>query len=325
MKTIITIYLLAFSILCLAQRKLDVTIIGTAHYFDDEYKSLQDFESIQDFIADLNPDIICIEAIPIEDTLSLREIWPNTLNRADGLRDSLIYHNAFPTIPTNELPKDDSFWKTYGSNKQLLKGANYYASYDIWNAYYHWFQLQEKGDSLYYFSKFQRKLSNSEYGLIVFPAAQKLGVEKFFGIDYRAGESEFLENNKKVLKKLVFSLKWKPLKVYLRTQKQYRKANESGRLMEYINGPEFQNSFSELIDELPKKLPRSEEARQVKSYWLNRNQIMADRIIRTANEQGAAKVLLTVGSAHVTHIKRSLEAEGHTVTTYGEIINNQNN
>ncbi|MEO9485631.1 MAG: DUF5694 domain-containing protein [Ekhidna sp.] len=327
MKTIITISLLAISALCYSQGRLDITIIGTTHYFDDDHKSLQDFQAVQDFIISLNPDMICIEAIPVNDTLSLSEIWPNTMKRADRLRDSLKYHNAFPVdsaLSVSSIKKGDPFWGKYRNKRALLEGANHYASYDLWNAYYQWFQIQQAGDSLYYFSKFQRKLNNSEYGLMVFPAAQKLGVKKLHGIDYRYGEDSFLQNNKKVLKKLFFSLKWKPLKVYLKTQKKYRKANKEGKLMEFINGPEFQNSFSELIDELPKKLPKSTEAKAIKTYWLKRNQIMADRLIQEANAQSANTILLTVGGAHVTHIKRFLEAQGHTVTTYGQIINRLN-
>ena len=260
MKTIFTLCMIGFSLLGTSQRRLEITIIGTAHYFSDEHQSLQDFQSVQDFIVDLNPDIVCIEAIPTDDTLSLQEIWPNTMKRADRLKDSLKYQEAYPYDPTNTKGVDASFWNTYAKNDRILIGANYFADYDLWNAYYQWFQVQESGDSLHYFSRFHRKLSNSEYGLMVFPAAQKLGVDKFYHIDYRDGESVFMANNKKVLKKLLFSLKWKPLKVYLKTQKRYKQAEKEGKLMEFINGPEFQNSFSQLIDELPKRLPRSEEA-----------------------------------------------------------------
>ncbi|WP_436515090.1 DUF5694 domain-containing protein [Ekhidna sp. To15] len=303
MKTLFTLFLVILSVAGTCQRKLDITIIGTAHYFDDAYQSLQNFKSVRDFIVATDPDIICIEAIPTNDTLSLKEIWPNTLKRADKLKDTLKMLDLAP---------------------KALQGASFYASYDLWNAYYYWYQVQEKGDSLYYLSKFHRKLDNSEYGLMVFPAAQKLGIEQFYAIDYRDGESEFLTNNRKVLKKLLFGFKWKPLKVYLKTQKKYRKAQEAGRLMEFINSAEFQDSFSRLIDELPKKLPKSEEAKEVKSYWLKRNQIMADRLIDRAEEQQATKVLLTVGSAHIVHMKRFLEAKGHQVKTYGDFINNSN-
>ena len=304
MKTLFTLFLATLSFIGTCQRKLDITIIGTAHYFDDEYQALQNFDAVQDFIVDLNPDMICIEAIPTDDTLSMQEIWPNTMKRADKLKDTLASLNLTP---------------------KALAGANYYTSYDLWNAYYNWYQVLEDGDSLGYLSRFHRNLKNSEYGLMVFPAAQKLGVERFYAIDYREGESVFLANNKKVLKKLLFGFKWKPLKVYLKTQKKYRKAQEEGRLMEFINGSEFQNSFSRLIDEIPVKLPKSEEAAHIKSYWLKRNQIMADRLIERAEEQQATKILLTVGSAHITHMKKSLEAKGHQVATYGEFINNSNN
>ncbi len=252
--------LLGMSFISWSQRKLDVTIIGTAHYFKDEYKPLQDFGSVQDFIVELNPDIICIEAIPTYDTSSLKEIWPRTMKRADALADTLDSLDSY--------------------SQKIIKGGEAYSRYDLWNAYYYWFQVEQQNDTLGYFSKYQKKLSNSEYGLIVFPAAQKLGIDRFSGIDYRDGEDEFLANNQKVFKKLFFKLKWKPLKTYLRTQKKYKKAEKEGKLIEFINGDEFQKSFSQLIEEIPERLPKSEEARNIKQYWLNRNQIMANRIIK---------------------------------------------
>lgn len=304
MKTIITIVLLGISSLVSGQRKLDITIIGMAHHFKEDFQELQDFESAQNFITQLNPDIICIEAIPISDTPSLTEILPNTMKRADKLRDTL------------ENITSDS--------EQVIVGAQYYSSYDFWNGYYQWFQVVQAGDSLGYFSKYFKDQSSSEFGLMVFPAAQKLGITHLYGIDFRDGEDEFMAANNKVLKKLFFSFKWKPLRVYLKTQKQYKKAEKAGELIEFINGAAFQDSFSALIDDLPKRLPKLEEAKFVKAYWHHRNEVMAERIIQTAQANDAQNVLLTVGSAHVTHIKQFLEKEGHQVTTYGQILNIKN-
>ncbi len=305
MKSTITIILLGISGLVSGQTKLDITIIGMAHHFKDDYQELQDFETVQDYIIQLNPDIICIEAIPVSDTLSLKEIWPNTMKRADKLRDTL-----------ENIILD---------SEQVMLGAQYYSSYDFWNGYYQWFQAAQAKDSLGYFSKYHKDQSSTEFGLMVFPAAQKLGIDYLYGIDFRNGEDEFMEANNKVLKKLFFSLKWKPLRVYLKTQKKYKKAEKAGELIEFINSAEFQNSFSALIDDLPKRLPKSEEAKFIKSYWLHRNKVMAERIIETAQANEAQNVVLTVGSAHVTHIKRILNEKGHSVTTYGEIINTTNN
>ncbi len=284
----------------MAQQKLDITIMGTAHYFKDEYQSLQSIDQAIEFIVDLKPDIICIESVPTFDSLSLKEVWQTEMNKADQLKDTLALLNHY--------------------QEQVRVGADHYSTYDFWNAYYQWYLVERRGDTLGYFSAFQKRHTNSEYGLIVFPAAKKLGIEKLQGMDYREGEDEFLAHNSKVFKKLLFSFKWKPLRVYLKTQKKYRKAEKEGRLIEFINGQEFQTAFSKLIDDIPKRLPKSEEARLVKAYWLNRNEIMAERIVRTAQQQRAGRVLVTVGSAHVTHIKRFLEAGGHSVTTYGETL-----
>ena len=304
MKYLIIVCLILSS-LNLPAQTLEIYLLGTVHHFEEEYQALQKLEEVEDFIVELKPDIICMEAIPSDDTESLEEIWPHALKRADQLKDSLA---------------NPDFCRKYQSQELSLKAANFYAEYDFWNAYYYWMQAEVKGDSLGYFAKFQRRLKNSEYGLFVFPAASRLGLDQFYAIDYRAGEKGFLANNNKVLKKLLFSLKWKALKSYLRTQKRYKKAQKKGGLMEYVNGPEFQLAFSQLIDQLPKSLPKSEEAKAVKSYWLKRNKIMADRIIQRARETDARKILLTVGSAHISHIKNFLEAKGHRVITYGEIL-----
>ncbi|WP_425390231.1 DUF5694 domain-containing protein [Ekhidna sp.] len=321
MKTIITLLFAITSSWSIAQ-KINVTIIGTAHSFNKDYQPLQSFNEAQSFIEELSPDMICIEAIPITDTASLKEIWPNTMKRADRLRDTLKNtESSHDNLPNHG---NIDFWTAYSANKKIMKGAKAYASYDFWNGYYQWFQVLNDGDSLEYFSKYYRDQSKSEYGLIVFPAAQGLGIDHLYGIDYRDGEKEFLAANSKVMKKLFFSLKWKPIRVYLKTQKKYKKAEKAGKLIEFINSDEFQDAFSNLIDDLPNRLPKSEEAQFIKDYWLNRNEIMANRIIETANANGAQNILLTVGSAHVTHIKRFLEAEGHNVTTYGQILNTQN-
>ncbi len=321
MKTIITL-LLAMANSWLYAQEINVTIIGTAHSFNKEYQSLQSFDKVQSFIKELDPEIICIEAIPTTDTASLNEVRSNTMRKAYQLRDTLQdYISNSGKIPDGG---NIDFRNARSNNEQLLKGAEAYINYDFWNGYYHWFQALNNGVSLGYLSVYYSDQSESEYGLMVFPAAQQLGVDHLHGIDYRDGEKEFLAANGKVMKKLFFSLKWKPIRVFLKTQKNYKQAEKEGRLIEFINGDEFQDSFSDLIHDLPDRLPKSKEAQFIKDYWLKRNEKMANRIIETANANNAQNILLTVGSAHVTHVKRFLEKKGHHVTTYGQILKAEN-
>ena len=119
MKSFILIFTLCLSISSVGQQKIDITIIGTNHYFDEKYQSLQDFEAVQDFIVNLDPDIICIESIPIDDSLSLAEILPNSMKRADRLRDTLEFHQAFPYDSISINP-EDPFWLEYASKDDLL-------------------------------------------------------------------------------------------------------------------------------------------------------------------------------------------------------------
>ncbi|MEQ9405389.1 MAG: DUF5694 domain-containing protein [Cyclobacteriaceae bacterium] len=307
MKSVIYTCLIALSILCQAQR-LDIMIVGTVHHFDDEYKHLQNFEKIQNDIIAFNPEIICIEAIPINDTLSLKEIWPKNMKRAEELSNQLS-QNAFDSVAT----------------PIQIKGAVRFAEYDFWNAWYLWDSLLINGGTAGPFSEYHRKLQNSEYGNIVFPAARTVGIRKFQSIDYRVGEQLFLENQNKALKKLLFKFKWKPLGTYMRLQKKYKKAQKSGQLMAFVNRDEFQSSFATLIDELPTKLKKSEEAKNVKSSWHRRNKIMADRIYEAALSTNSTRVVVTVGSAHVGHIKYYLEKLNCSVITYGELLSQTEN
>jgi hypothetical protein len=295
----VSIYLLGFYTSA-QEVPIHVTLIGMTHHFKSEYLDAQELGTVNTFIYNLDPDIICIEAIPPEDTSSLKEILPKTMKRSVHVRDTLPYFNTCP--------------------RKVYKGANRYSAYDYWNAYYQWYLAEQSGDSLGYFSAFYPDQSNSEFGLIIFPGADRLKKNELYGIDYREGEDEFLEKNNRVLKKLFFSFKWKPIRTYLKARKEYKKAEKSGSLLAFINSSAFQHSFSNLINELPNRLPKSEDAIFIKSYWQNRNRIMAERVIAIASAQNAQNVLVTVGGAHVLELKKYLEEEGHTVQTYGELM-----
>jgi len=308
------------TIACLGQAQtIDVLLVGTVHHFKPAYQSLQNFEQIQQRLISYQPDIICIEAIPIDDSLSLKEILPNLLKQADQLNDSLPPVNRFTFPSPSSVFDSPAYWNTHKPEDLIAQGLNYYTSYDFWNAYYYWNTVEIHGDSLGYLSKYQRALANTEYGLIVFPVARQLGIHFFHNIDYRYQESNFLAKQNKAIKKLLFNFKWKPLGKYMRLQKKYKKAEKAGTLMQFINAPSFQASFSHLIEDLPNKLKKSAEAKYVKEYWNNRNSIMAQRIYQSALDAKATKVLVTVGSAHVSHIKRYLEKLGCDVKTYAEL------
>lgn len=301
MKTLFCIFIIALTTLCQAQQT-EVLIIGTIHHFQEEYKKLQQFETVQDDLVSFSPDIICTESISIDDSLSLAEIWPNTLEKADLLQQALV-SGKYDSIAT----------------PLQLKAAQLWSNYDFWNAYYYWDSLavnQTPGP----FGKYHRNLSNSEYGNLVFPVARKLGITLLQNIDFRDGENIFLENQNKAFKQLLFHFKLKPIRTYIRLQKKYKKAEKAGAIIPFINSPEFQGSFGNLIDELPNKLKKSEEAQFVRDYWHNRNKIMAERIHTSAVKLDAKKVLVTVGSAHVGHIKYYLQQLGYSVLTYGELL-----
>lgn len=315
MRTCLCIWLMTIASLCQAQ-PIDVLLVGTVHHFKPAYQSLQNFEQIQQQLIAYQPDIICIEAIPIDDSLSLKEILPSLLKQADQLNDSLPPAKRSTSPYPSSAFDSPAYWNTHKPEDLIAQGLNYYTSYDFWNAYYYWNTVEIHGDSLGNLSKYQRALANTEYGLIVFPVARQLGIHFFHNIDYRYQESNFLTQQNKSIKQLLFNFKWKPLGKYMKLQKKYKKAEKAGTLLHFINEPSFQTAFSNLIEDLPNKLKKSEEARYVKEYWNNRNKIMAQRIYQSALDAKATKVLVTVGSAHVSHIKRYLEELGCEVSTF---------
>lgn len=301
MKILIQLILLSSLLQGVAQKKTHVLLLGTAHHFKTEFKELQRFDSIQNHLISFEPHIICIESIPVYDTLSIKEVRSRSMRKADSLRQ---------VLSTNKH-----------ADPQTV-AATRYANYDFWNAYYLWDSLEVKDQSIAPYQDLHSNQSNSEYGTIVFPAARKMGITQFHNIDYRQGEKEFLKNNKKLMWKLLFNLKgFKLLKTYKQLRENTLEAEKKGRLIEYINSPEFQASFSTFMDELPEKWSKSKVARSIKTSWHRRNKIMAERIVDAAMTSKAQRVLVTVGGAHVTHIKLYLEQLGCDVVTYGELIN----
>ncbi|MEM8565251.1 MAG: DUF5694 domain-containing protein [Bacteroidota bacterium] len=301
MRRLFLIFLFSLALKTQAQ-EVEVLIFGTFHRFQEEYLESQNFKQIQDNLFSFKPDIICIESIPIDDSLSMMEIWPKSGKYADTLKAQLA-SGQYDSVAT----------------PLQLKAAELWSDYDFWNAYYYWDSLAV-GQSPGSFSPYHRNLVFSEYGNIVFPLARKLGVPSFYNIDYRYNEKTFLQSQNKAFKQLIFRLKWKPVKTYLRLQKKTKKYEAQGKLIPFVNSTEFQNDFKQLIDELPSRLKKSKEARFVKTYWHHRNKMMAQRIQAAAKGSGAKKVLVTVGSAHVGHIKLYLEKSGYLVTTYDQWV-----
>lgn len=317
-------------------QQIEVLILGTVHDFKEEHKNIQHFEEVISSLQNFNPEIICIESIPIRDTLSLQEVRSKKVTIADGvLKEKQLDRSTLGTLIDRLLSDVSNNPKDYESRAKLAMAL--YANYDFWNAYYHFTILdkafekvddstQRKSNAKLLYSSYidYKKIilneGGGEYGNIVFPLADKLNLNYLRNVDYRKDEGEFLSLTKKILPRLLLNFKaFKLLKRFKTIKKTYTKAEANGTLIDYVNTPEFRSVLTEVLDELSEKWCTCKKARRIQELWLTRNKIMAERIIGQIRESGSKKILVTLGTAHVDFVKRYLEQDyGVKVTTYYE-------
>jgi hypothetical protein len=313
--------LLTFGFYQAFAQDIEIVLVGTTHQFKTKWLQNQNFEFLIQKWKDYKPDIICIESIPVWDTVSLMQVRKSSLESAAQLKmeknivadniDSLItYYKKLVQNKPDQL-----------TNRSILANL-LYARYDFWNAYYHWFTLEQKlQQKIGYDSSliqtfaldsihkriYARHLS-SEFGNMIFPLAQKLNHPYLYNIDDRADDKLFQSLTLPIAKRLLLNLKlFKALRIYRQLRKQTEAAEQEGRIMQHINSPEFYQKISKLLDELPVRLVRSKKAAQYKNLWDNRNRRMAERIIGESQKAQAKKVIAFFGAAHLEFIKRELE------------------
>jgi pheromone shutdown protein TraB len=304
------------------QQEVEILLVGTQHVFADSLKERQDFAQISKKLAAYQPEIICIESVPVKDAASLKEVRSGQLQVAERLRaekkiDTYGLDERIARLMSDLKARPDDL-------KVRSELANrLYANHDFWNAYYHYFILDQRLskledttaladlrvsfalDSMH--SRIAKRQTKSEYGNIVFPIADELGLLAFHNIDYRADEREFLKRIKKAAIGTLFNLKiFKLKKLTKQMQRDMLLAEQEGRLMEWINSEEQQALYLDLIDNSSRFL-KSKNLRQAVALWEFRNKVMADRIIAALRESGSRRVMAVFGAFHLPFVKRYLE------------------
>jgi hypothetical protein len=319
------------------QQEIEILLVGTQHVFADSLKERQNFDQIRSGLAGYRPDIICIESIPVTDAASLKEVRSDQMAVAERLR----IEKEIGTYDLDErIGRLLSALKSRPQNLRLRSelANHFYAKHNFWNAYYHYFVLNNilSGigditglervrasfalDSIH--SRVAKRQAKGEYGNIIFPVAKELGILTFHNIDYRADEVEFLKRAKKAAIGTLFNLKiFKLKKLTKKMQQDMLLAEREGRLMEWINAEEQQALYLDLIDNSPRFL-KSKNLRKAVDLWEFRNKVMAERIIAAAQDSGAKRVMAAFGAFHLPFIKRYLEEHSQVrVLMYNDYMN----
>ena len=322
---IVTCYLVGLSLAANGQEKPLILLVGTTHEFQDSLKARQNFRGHIERLIEMKPDLICIESIPTWDTVSLKQVRGPSVSRAKKLRDEKQLH---PTELENIINELQHLLLASPENfvvRSKLANA-YYANFDFWNAYYHWYILHDhlRGRSTEDQQKLVESLTrdslhlrafnnqaNTEFGNLIFPLAHKLNVIHLENIDDRADDAKFQKLSKHIVKRLLLNLKvFRALRIYKELVREAKAAELNGNLIELINDDAYLNRLVTNIDRLSTRWVKSKKAHQAQQLWYVRNERMAGRIKNISIEKQSKRVIVFVGAAHIKFIARELEKVG---------------
>lgn len=319
MRLVILLFLgLAISARMNAQPKAKILLVGTAHEFRSEFRSRQNFDSLVRKLAHFDPDLICIESIPVWDTASLRQVRARQLDQAEKLRTLTHWKNADSVIKASserlkQFPQDLRL-------RENLANA-FFITHDFWNAYYHWYVLMEyrlKADKKALTSlvgsfsdtlirRAYLRQQTSEFGNVIFPLAGALGIVHLENIDDRADDQRFQTLGKHAAKRLILNFRiFKALRIYKKMKRETEDAEEEGRLLDAINDAKFQAGLVKVIDDFPERWVKSRKAKTLWDIWNTRNSRMADRIAEATRNSKSRRVIVFFGAAHIEFIRRTL-------------------
>lgn len=345
----------AAATLAVAQKPLEVLLVGTSHYNGEPTAS---YRPIIDKLKAYQPDVVIGEYLAPTDARQL----PASQNEAQPYQRRLRYlqRRELQTAPLRDKAAA-SVRRRLRKNPQLHQQrvdlARYYAyNYDRANAEYQLYLLEEtyKGrlsaaeqayyqqafgpaDSLRKSLKMVRPLT--EYHRIFFPLLQELGQEQLYSMDcQRYGEAFSNASSEAYQQFLALQAAFKADSTTAQAATFRRMAAAKPAYFAYLNAVETSEevyrimnapAFGKLNDDLnfygdealygAPGFPTA-AVQAMKAQWELRNQGMCDNIVRRAREQGARRVVVAVGSAHTVIMHRMLAAMPNVrVSTYHDL------
>lgn len=308
-----------------AQKK-EIVLFGTGHDFRNNMN--QDFTSLIEKLSGFKPHMICIEAIPARDSISMRKINPASLDRIEKLK--ILFHLNNNMIK-DSLDHYKRLIKKRGQDKWLTSqlGFFYFLNKEIRsNANYQWFlaaQLsipEDVTDTLV--NQYIKSNRFNEYYNVVFPVAKKLNLKEVYAVDDRSDHPKDIKAQQETQTKLMVSEKGQAIvSLYMKSQTNYAKQEQEGKAFEILNDSAFQNLISGILINVYPEIINDNAAKDMKEIWKKRNYEIANRIKNSLlNTKRSNKVLVTFGAAHIPLLKKYLTEilPGYSVLTYNEYL-----
>ncbi len=293
----------------------EILLVGTAHNFENTNN--QHFEKVVDKLADFKPQIICIEAIPVWDTVSQQKILPKDIQRVIGLMAAM-------GLTSNTIIDSLNYYRKKTLEKKISPGTwtklgfYYFLNRDFGcNSNYNWFRAvdaysgnMDPSDTLV--QQYLQSEKKTEFHNVIFPVAVKLGLRQLYGVDDRSTYPDDINAQNETQSKLMNLPKGKEkIAVYMKIQADYAAAEKAGTVFNLINDTTYQQTISDLITNIYPGVTTDESARKMKELWEKRNLSIAGRIVTVIKENNyPQRILVTFGAAHIPLLKKYLERLG---------------
>ncbi|QDA58837.1 DUF5694 domain-containing protein [Hymenobacter jejuensis] len=325
----------------LAQKPLEVIIVGTSHYNGSPDSS---YRPIINKLKAYRPDIVFGEYLSAADAQQL----PADQSVAVPFQRRMQYMKRRELTTAPLTPKAAASARRQLRKKPLLHRqridlARYYAStYDRGNAEYQLYLLEEPfktslspADRAYYSQAFGpadslRKTARlvrplTEYHRIFFPLLHELGQDQIYPMDCQRYDQAWNKASGEAYTQFVaLQAGFKKDSATAEAATFRRISTAKPAYFAYLNASNSDEEvyramnkpiFGTLSDNLnffgDESLDGAvgfptQAVRAMKAQWALRNQGMCDNIVRLARQQGATKVMVAVGSAHTMILQRLL-------------------
>ncbi|MGB4843551.1 MAG: DUF5694 domain-containing protein [Ferruginibacter sp.] len=314
------------------QEKAEILLVGVFHNIPDSIADCN-WQPTYQKLVNYQPDQIAVEEVSPDDSASLiqnfgenyRHLFDSVtlvytgskINAADSIRH---YYNLL-------LKKEDpalrlQLWKYY--HLGLDMGNRDFQSYQIlqnFNNYTSLIDTNKAWDKSFWI-KYQRFVTgrkNSEFYNLIYPLAMKMGVNYLYPTDNRITYPIQSEAYQKFAEELEHT-------EYMKRQDSFwvEFVKTEALQLSNCNGLPFVNSLTWLEKTDYGQAHILDDAdnaayRKYADVWYQRNESIAERIIKAAQQSKAKKMAVFYGYMHVAPVKKFLEQQGYVVKLIGDL------
>lgn len=279
------------TLFCSAQEK-ELLIIGTMHTVPKIVKN--SYKPLLDHAVEYKPEAIYVEYIHPDDTLSMNVYTPRFVERSDSLKQKhQIDEEHFIQLKDKRLADLTENDFSFLSQAYFLKKdrANY--------MYYKYL-------SLYGMSGAERPLRNENDDL-TFKLAARMGITHLFPIDDHQSDNEYHKAWNNAIRECKKNGDIKLLnKLMKKNKKGLVFAALLGKLGKYTNSLKTLDRYY-LINSFQFASHSNVYTESVKEYWEQRNQRMAENIVKNIMSTPYQRNVLIVGAGHVISLSKALK------------------